>query len=169
MEDYVYIGRMGKTHGTAGELKCFVEDDFVDDFLDAQAVFLALQGKKVPFFIDSSRGENTLIIKFEEVDSREDALPLAGCEIFLRQEDISDGAGEDSPDFSFLEGFLIIDQQAGEVGAIEQILEFPQQIMAVLLYQGRELLIPLNDEFIIQMDEPAKRILMDLPDGLLEL
>ena len=169
MEEYVNIGKMGKTHGTNGELKCQVKDPYLDDFFDAEVVFLALQGNKVPFFIAASRGEGTLIVKFEEVDSREDALPLAGAELFLRAADLAAGPPDILPDFSFLEGFRIIDQQAGEVGIIEEVLEFPQQIMAVLQYQGRELLIPLNDAFIIEIDEPAQRILMALPDGLLEL
>nr|HQU60245.1 hypothetical protein [Saprospiraceae bacterium] len=74
METYISVGKTGKTHGIDGELKFFIEDAFLDDFLDAPAVFLTVAGKQVPFFIESVRGESNLIIKLEEVDSREAAL-----------------------------------------------------------------------------------------------
>lgn len=169
MEQYIPVGKTGKTHGTEGELKFFIEENLLDDFLEAPAIFLSVGGKPAPFFIESARGENTLIVKLEEVDTREAAQPLAGVEVLLRKEDITADATGPMPDFSFLEGFTITDRKAGEIGRIEEVAEFPQQLMAILTYKGKEILIPLNDAFILHIDEEARRIAMDLPEGLLEL
>lgn len=169
METYISVGKTGKTHGIDGELKFFIEDEFLDDFLDAPAVFLTVAGKQVPFFIESVRGESNLIIKLEEVDSREVALPLAGAEVFLREQDVSQGVSAAMPDFAYLEGYTIKDVNAGVIGPIEEVVEFPQQLMAVLTYGGKEILIPLNDQFILKIDEAARRIDMELPEGLLGL
>ncbi len=169
MEQYICVGRTGKTHGVEGELKFFIEEEFFDDFLDAPAIFISVAGKPAPFFIKSFRGENNLIVKLEDVDTREAAQQMAGAEVFLRETDIASGSGGSQPDFSYLEGFIITDREAGELGPIEEVAEFPQQLMAILTYQGKELLIPLNDAFILNINERTRRIEMDLPEGLLGL
>jgi 16S rRNA processing protein RimM len=45
----------------------------------------------------------------------------------------------------------------------------PQQEIAVVVYQNKEVLIPLNEKLIVSIDEDKKVILMDLPEGLLTL
>lgn len=64
---------------------------------------------------------------------------------------------------------LLVDQNAGEIGHITEVLEMPQQEMAAVQYQGREVLIPLNEQFIIEVDHATQKVLMDLPEGLLNL
>lgn len=169
MEEYLKIGRTGKAFGTGGALKFKVEEPFLDDFLEAPVIFIELLGKPVPFFVDSIHNEAPLIVKLEEVDSRKTALELVGKELFLRAEDVSEASLEQPLDFSALEGYQIVDRTVGAIGPIEEVLEFPQQIMAALQYQGRDILIPLNNQFILAVDAENQRIEMDLPEGLLEL
>ncbi|MCB0563073.1 MAG: 16S rRNA processing protein RimM [Phaeodactylibacter sp.] len=169
MEKYLKIGRTGKSFGTEGALKFKVEEPFLDDFFEAQVIFIELLGKPVPFFVDHIHNEAPLIVKLEEVDSRKTALELAGKALFLRAEDVSETSLEKPLDLSALEGYRIVDQTLGAIGPIEEVLEFPQQIMAVLQYEGREVLIPLNSQFILEVNAEDQRIEMDLPEGLLEL
>lgn len=169
MEDYQEIGQTGKAFGTEGALKVKVEARFLDDFLEAPVVFLKLMGKPVPFFLEYIHNESPLIVKLEEVDSRETALGLAGKSLLLRREDIDEAALQPVFDLSALEGFRIIDQALGEVGVIEEVIELPQQMMAVLQYEEREVLIPLSDQLILNVDAEEQRITMDLPEGLLDL
>jgi 16S rRNA processing protein RimM len=63
---------------------------------------------------------------------------------------------------------MLVDAQAGPVGPIEEVLEMPQQEMALVRYKGRETLIPLNTHFIQRVDTERREVLVDLPDGLLE-
>jgi len=169
MDGYVKAGRTGKAFGTEGALKFRVEEYLLDDFFEASVIFIELLGKPVPFFIESVHNEAPLIIKLEEVDSRDAALELAGKPILLRREDVAEESLEAPFGLTELDGFLIIDRALGEVGLIEEVIELPQQIMAALSYHGREVLIPLNDQFILEIDEKNRRIAMDLPEGLLEL
>ena len=169
MEEYIKIGRTGKAFGAEGALKLKVDEQFLDDFFDAPVVFIELLGKPVPFFLDHIHKESPLIIKLEEVDSRETALELAGKGLFLRREDIAEESLEQPLNLSALEGFRIFDQALGEVGQIEEVIELPQQLMAVLQYEGREVLIPLSSQLILEVDAEGQRIEMDLPEGLLEL
>ncbi len=169
MDGYVKAGRTGKAFGTGGALKFQIEEHLLDDFFEAAVIFIELLGKPVPFFVESVHNEAPHIIKLEEVDSRDAALELAGKPILLRKEDVAEGPAESPFGLHELEGFLITDRTLGELGLIEEVIELPQQIMAILPYQGREVLIPLNDQFILEIDEENRRIRMDLPEGLLEL
>ena len=45
----------------------------------------------------------------------------------------------------------------------------PQQEMFAITYKKRELLIPVSKDYIVKIDHDKKEILMDLPDGLLDL
>lgn len=169
MEDYLKIGKTGKAFGTEGMLKFNVEERFLDDLFEATAIFIEQMGKPVPFFIDEVHNEAPLILKLEEVDSREIALELAGKDIFLRREDIAEASLEQPFDLSALEGFQVVDRTAGAIGPIEEVVELPQQLMAIVQYEGREVLIPLSDQLILSVDADNQRIEMDLPEGLLEL
>ena len=169
MEEYLSIGRTGKAFGTEGALKFKVREQFLDDLFDASVIFIELLGKPVPFFIEYIHNDAPLIIKLEEVDTREEALELAGKELLLLREEVSGDSLEQPFDLSALEGFQVVDRVVGELGRIQEVLELPQQMMAVVPYQGREILIPLADSLITVVDVEKQRIEMNLPDGLLEL
>ena len=169
MENYIKIGRTGKAFGTEGALKVRIEEPFLDDFLKAPVTFIQLLGKPVPFFLAHIHNDSPLIVKWEEVDSRDAALQLAGKVLFLRKEDIAEGASEQVLDLRVLEGFKIIDQTLGEIGLIKEVMELPEQLMAIVEYQEREVLIPLHDTLILSVDTDKAQLFMSLPEGLLEL
>jgi 16S rRNA processing protein RimM len=59
---------------------------------------------------------------------------------------------------------------AGEfIGNIEEVREFPQQEMAIIIRKNSEILIPLNASLIEAIDKEANTVEMNLPEGLLEM
>lgn len=137
--------------------------------MQADVIFLELQGGPVPFFVERIRRAGDLLVKLDEIDTPEEAVALTGKPIYLPDEALDGGAATGGFDLSMLEGFSIIDEAVGPVGRIEEVLELPQQMMAVVKYQDREVLIPLTDELITDVDPEARTLHMSLPDGLLEL
>ena len=83
MEKYTSIGFTKKCHGVKGELKVIVEEKYLEDFINTTAIFLMIKGKPVPFFVEKIRSGNDLILKLEDIDSKETAHPLNSKEIFL--------------------------------------------------------------------------------------
>jgi len=171
MEAYIEIGHTKKTYGVNGELKVHIEEHFQEDFREAGVLFLEIQGGQVPFFIENQREAGAWLVKLDEVDTPEEAVPLTGKKIFLRREDLrhTDGEGEEVSDLRLLEGFTIVDKEAGVIGGIEEVIELPQQLTAVVEYEGREVLIPLSEELITGVHPEEQVIEMDLPEGLLDL
>ncbi len=168
-EQYIEIGYTKKTRGINGEVKVFVKDEYFDDFLEAGVLFIDVQGGYVPFFVESIRETNALLLKFEDINSPEEAAPVTGKPFYMRASDLRAPQSAPPTDFSLLRGFRIVDLDSGPVGPIREILELPQQIMAVVEYGDGEVLIPLNDQLITGIDEEAQILEMDLPEGLLEL
>lgn len=171
MENLVSIGYTKKPHGLKGELKVQVDDLYLDDFLEAETVFLEIRGKKLPFFIEKVREGNEVLVKFEDTDSKEAADNLSSKEIFLRESDIVplEERELEADDFTQYVGYQLQDTELGLIGEMEDVIEYPQQMMAAVTYQEREVLIPLNEAFIKEIQKGKKIILMELPQGLLEL
>ncbi|NJL76406.1 MAG: 16S rRNA processing protein RimM [Saprospiraceae bacterium] len=173
MDEFIAIGHTQKPHALTGELKVFVEEAYLEDFLQAPMVFLDLKGQKLPFFVEQVRGEGAMIVAFEDINSREDAEKISKKELFIRQQDLIPDTERQLPvkdlEYSDYIGFQIQDTQLGAVGVIEDIAELPQQEMAVVQYKEKEILIPLNQTWIVEVLEQQRIVLMDLPEGLLDL
>lgn len=175
MEKFVAIGFIRKPHGINGEMKVQVDDTFLEDFLKVKVVFLEVGGHKTPYFVHSTRSAQELFLCLEDVEDRETASGLANKEIFLRDQDLSapvplpvDGSPA-AASYQILEGFTIEDLHVGRVGVIEEVVDLPQQWIAILHYRGREVMVPLHPDLILSIDAGQRLIRMDLPEGLLEL
>jgi len=169
---YTQIGTTKKSHGVHGELKVEIDEVYEDLFLHTDRVFLELRGTMQPFFIENIRGQADLIVQFDDVQSPEEARLLLGRGIFLPAGEIPaelDEPAVEGPEYARITGYLVVDQHAGEIGMVREVLEMPQQELASVLYQNREILIPLNVQFVKTVDDAAKQVLVDLPEGLLAL
>lgn len=174
MEEYQSIGYTKKTYGVKGELKLNIKDNYLEDFAQAEVLFLSINGRKIPYFIEYINFESPFTIKFEDFNSKEAVIELTGAEIFLRKSDL---LAEEEKVLEFEETlvyrkyieYTIQDKMIGVLGKIEDIVEYPQQEMAVLTIKEKEILIPLNEQLIESIDDQTKMIVMDLPEGLLNL
>ena len=173
--DYQRIGRTRKVHGTRGELKVEIEDRWLEDFTQGDVVFLELQGQLVPYFVEELRGGSGLLLKLEEVDGREAALRLTSKPLYLRATDLlADDqrefyAEEVSLQYTYLIGYQLVDETTGPVGPIREVLDMPQQEMAVVDYRDGQSLVPLAEPLIERIDEATQTVHMRLPEGLLDL
>ncbi len=170
--EYTDIGRINKPHGLDGELKATIDERFWSDIANIDAFFVEQRGQKIPFFIEYLRGKGSLILKFEEVETKEEARSFTNKRLYLRREDISlteEEINDKGLEYSFLEGYELIEVDLGTVGRIESVEDFPQQEMAKVDANGNLILIPLLKVWITNINKENKTITMSLPDGLLEV
>lgn len=167
--ELIKIGKALKTHGYKGHLRVFIDEFYMDDFEEMKAVFI----NELPYFILSKdiNSDSQAIILLEEIDSKEKAQLLQGKDIFAKEDDLEDIL-EDDP-YNEIIGFSMEDKTSGNIGIIETIVEMPKQYLAKVLKseegKNREILIPLNEAFIIKTDKKKKIIYVDLPEGFLEI
>ena len=169
-EDCFYLGKIVKKYSFKGELLAKLDTDEPELYENLDAIFVSLRNNLVPLFIESSQlhKSDLLRIKFEEVDTEEDADALMKSDLFLPLELLPKLEGNK---FYFHEviGFTIKYQNFGNVGIIKGINDSTAQALFEIDRDGIEILIPMNDEFIIEVNRDSKTILVNTPSGLIDL
>ena len=163
------LGTISKTRGLKGELQVFIvfEDAAL---LNVKDVFLEISGKLIPYFVSNFKIplKNTAYVNFEDIDTIEKAAVLVKKDIYLPNKA---KPKKKKTEFGLkdLLHFIAVDENEGELGEIIEIHEFPQQLVAVVPYKNREVLFPLNESIIKNIDVVKGIVLVDLPEGLLEV
>ena len=65
--------------------------------------------------------------------------------------------------------YTAFDAEYGEIGIIQEVLEYPMQMLAKCLVNGKEVLFPLNDEMVTDINAEDKIVFVELPEGLLDV
>ncbi len=166
---YIPIGQILKPTGTQGEIKIDIGEDFWEDIESKNHIFLKLRGSFVPFFIEYVRDTHqSLILKLEEVNAPEDALKFNLKEIYLRENEIISDAYFNKKTKQDLEDYMVYNNEQ-KVGTIIEIQEHPQQLIAIVNYENKNVMIPLVDEWILKIDDGQKSIHMLFPIELLDI
>ena len=166
-EEEVYkIGRLGKTHGVRGEIS-FLFDDDVFDRVDADYLVLQVDGIFIPFFMEEYRfkSDANAIVKFEDIDTRERARDLTGCDVFFPRA-LSDSDGE-ALSWAEIIGFSLIDAATGK--AIGHIASVDDSTLNILFELEDDTLVPASEELITDVDKDNRTITIELPQGLLDI
>jgi len=109
-----------------------------------------------------------LRVKFEDITTEDDADALLKSEVYLPLELLPKLEGTK---FYFHEviGFAVTDANFGDVGIITGINDSTAQALFEIDRDGTEILIPMNDEFIKDLDRDKKVIHLETPEGLIQL
>lgn len=166
-QDEIYkIGQLGKPHGIKGEITFSFTTD-VWDRVEADYLVLSIDGIFVPFFLEEYRfrGEHSALLKFQNIDSIEDAQEISGVDVYFPY---SLTPEDDDADYtwSYFEGFHVHDEKAGDLGSIVRVDESTENVLFEL-ESGH--LLPAVEAFITDIDHEGRAIHMNLPEGLLEI
>ncbi|GAA4100225.1 ribosome maturation factor RimM [Mucilaginibacter panaciglaebae] len=170
IQDCFRIGSVLKTKGLKGEMQLYVDFDGLED-IAFQTIFIEIAGKLAPFFVQSIKyhnHNNQAYLYLEDVDTVEKAAALTKKDIYLPNK-LKPAKSEEDFTLFDLEGFMVVDEDEGELGIITEINEYPQQLMATVIYQDAEVLFPLNEDIITGIDQVKEILYVDLPEGLLDI
>lgn len=167
-EEVFKIGKINKPHGVKGEMSFTFTDDIFDR-TDGDYIIFKLDGIYVPFFIEEYRfkSDTTAIIKFEGIDSIEQARRFVNTELFypkalIDEEDIE-------PTIHYFVGYTANDLHHGHIG---KITEIDDNTVNILVYvetdNGEEILIPFHEDLIETIDHKNRIITFNLPEGMIE-
>lgn len=169
-QDEVYrIGIINKPHGVHGEL-LFTFDDDIFDQVDADYIVCLMDGILVPFFFESYRfrSDSTALIKLEGIDTEQQARRMTNVEVYFPKEH-AEKLEDNELTWNYFVGFLIKDINKGEIGKVTDVDDSTINTLFVVDHKGNEVLIPAQEDFMVDMDRKKKVITMHLPEGLLEL
>ena len=168
-EEVYKIGLFNKPHGIHGELQFTFTDD-VFDRVDADYLVCLLDGIFVPFFIEEYRfrSDSSALVKLEGIDTAERARMFTNVEVYFpvkHAEEAEDG----SLSWSFFVGFLMEDTRYGVLGEVVDVDTTTVNTLFVVDTKDGELLVPDQEEFILDISREQKLITVELPEGLLNM
>ena len=122
----------------------------------------------LPWFVESAKikSDEDVYVKLEGIDSREAAMKLMQKEVWIPEADFKKLAAKSAP--ASILGYTIIDE-GKPLSEILEVIEQPHQLLCRLEMNEKEVLIPLNEQTIGNIDHKKKQVNVSLPDGLLEI
>lgn len=165
------IGTIGKPHGVRGELSFHFDDD-VFDRVDADFLFVEIDGLPVPFFMEEYRfrSDEVALVKFDGIDTEDQAAGLTGCAVLFPRDLVDDDSEEGSVSKAEIIGFEVIDGADGKtVGRIAAVDDSTINTLFDVTTDGGSVLIPASHELITDIDRQARTITISIPQGLLNL
>ncbi|MBN8565783.1 MAG: 16S rRNA processing protein RimM [Flavobacteriales bacterium] len=169
-EECFYLGKIAKKFSYKGEVLVYLDTDEPELYENMESVFVEINKNLVPFFIENSalHKNEFLRVKFEDIDNEEQADEILGCELYLPLSFLPKLEGNQ---FYYHEviGFEIEDQRLGIVGKIVSVNDSTAQPLFEVLNGTVEILIPMIDQFLVKIDRENKRVIMNLPEGLVEM
>jgi 16S rRNA processing protein RimM len=165
------VGRIAKAHGIGGEVSVDVRTDDPDHRYAAGAVIETDPVERGPLTVEQTRWHSgRLLVRFAGVADRNSAEALRGT--LLVVDSATSAAVDDDDDFwdHDLIGLAAVIVDGPAIGEVIDVLHPPgTAVLVVRRETGDEALIPFVREIVPAVDLAARRVLVDPPEGLLEL
>ena len=170
--NFLTIGKVGRAHGLKGELRVISYADSPFIFDELSRIYLKKSAWPHPrkFTISSARlTHNEIYLYLQGVQGRDAVKELQGAELWIRLKDLPEKADEEIYLFELI-GFSVFLPDNSLLGHISGVQgQSAQEIWVITDKQGREILFPAVDEFVLEVDVQKKSVQIDPPDGLIEL
>ena len=163
------IGFIMKPHGLKGGVTVSLDPDSPGDFTGIDSIFVEKNNRLVPHFIEavSVRGEKAFV-KFEDVNTPEAAAKISKSSLYLPKSLRPKSARGEFYDDEIVD-FEVTDKASGLLGKVTGITAAGPNKLITLMYQGKEVLIPINSPFILSINKSKKKISVELPEGFLDI
>jgi len=167
--DYIHIGKIVATFGVKGEVLLVHGLEKKSDFKAVEVLFVEeTKNSYLPYFIQAAKAKDAAetYIKLEGIDTKEAAHRFVQKQVWLQQQDFEKVAGKRS--MIGLLGFAIVNE-GSSIGTVEEVIEQPHQVLLRTTCNNKEAYIPLHEETLLKIDRKNKKVLVMLPDGLLDI
>lgn len=178
MIKFLRIGKIVKPQGIKGEVKVLVTTSDINRFKSLKNVYLHIDEEASDEIISNNIDikevievkflKDFVILKLKNVDSVEDAEKLRNMSLYVNRED-SYKLKQNEYFLADLNGLVVKNIDNNEIiGKVTDILETKTQSILVIKNESKEVLIPLVDEFIKNIDLENKLIQVKLLEGMIE-
>ena len=164
------LGKLTKPFKYSGELVLWMDVDDAGLYQEIRLIWLEMRQQLVPYSIIKLKPHNDrFIVKLEGVNTEVGAKGLCGKDIYLPSEmlpELDDGT------FYFHEvpGWTVINIEDGEeLGEILRVIDHGPYPMLEVENDGKELILPLPENFKIEVDRKNKVLKVEVPEGLVDV
>ena len=154
---YIPVGRVLSAHGVRGEIRFRYYNDSESNLCEYAALYADRDGRKIglrPTRVQARRGY--FVIQFGEFETPGAASFLVGKELFVREEDLPKLSEGEYYDYQLI-GLKAINENDKPIGQVTEVIH--TKATDVIVIEGeREVLIPMQEEFILGIDVDAASI-----------
>lgn len=164
------LGTLAKPYGTRGMLLVKLGRIKADEIKDRGLVFVEIDGLPVPFFVTefAEKTTDSIVVRLDGVDDEGRARELFGCSVYVMKDQVKSRRKEsDLP--PPVNGYRVVDVRLGFVGVAGEIIEMAQNPLLTVMKDDREYLIPVHEDIILEINDKAREIRVDTPEGLFDL
>jgi 16S rRNA processing protein RimM len=170
-DSMVTVGRIVRPHGLKGAVVVQSETDFGEERFAEGAELQCNRGGRVEAVkIATSRPfQDRWLVMFEGVETVNDAETLRDVELRVPAEALHPLA-EGAHYVHDLEGCEVATNEGTRIGTVTRVdFGAGTPLLVVEPAEGGEVLVPLAAEICREIDPASKRIVVDMPEGLLDL
>ncbi|MBO6307513.1 ribosome maturation factor RimM [Oribacterium sp. NK2B42] len=172
MQEKLRVGTIVTTHGLKGEVKVYPTTDEPERFYDLKKVWLDRSGKMenmIRLEVENVRfSKNLALVKFKEYDSIDDVMAIRKGELYV---DRADAIPLEEGEYFVgdIIGCRVLDENDAELGTVKEFIETGAHDVMLVKTEGKDLMIPYCDPFIIEKAPEEGYIRVHLIPGLLDL
>ena len=166
---WLIVGRITGVHGLAGNLKVWSHAQSADTFTRGLKIRLVNEGQTQgeDHVIDKACARKKgILLTLKAVSTREAAEDLVGKEILMNREDLAN-LDEDTWYWQDLMGLAVEDERLGKIGVIDHLFPTGADDILVVKDGKKEILIPMNRHFVLEVDLEAGKVSTALPEGFI--
>ncbi|MCB0260808.1 MAG: 16S rRNA processing protein RimM [Calditrichaeota bacterium] len=164
---YITIGKIVQTHGVQGYVKAITYSDIPGRFENLKTVYLETDGEMRGLIIEAVQdGHDATLLKFRGIDDRESARKLVRQEVWVPESEKIELPADNFFVFELI-GLQVFDIEGGEfLGTVEEVLTGAGNDVYVIRNGEAEILLPAVREFVKSIDRSAKRMEVQLIEGM---
>jgi len=168
-EDCYLLGKITRRHGLAGNVILKLDTDQPELYNKLESIFVEINGLLVPFFIAKSSWSKNDALNIAFKNSTEALVDQSlGKNVYLPLASLPKLSGKQ---FYYHEiiGFDILDENDKDCGVIRSVNDQTAQNYFVTNLDGKEVVIPIIKDWILEVNRDERFIKMQLPEGLIDV
>lgn len=170
-EPLMRVACIDSTHGLRGEVSAQLCTDFPERFGEMEVAWVGPGGAPAsarPRRLDGWRlHKGKVLLKFHDVRDVEQARALSGHDVWVERRQAME-LPQDTYYHQDLLGLAVYDAAGVRLGDVDDILVTGGTDVLVVRHQDEEILIPATRSICVQVDVQAGKLVVDVPEGLLE-
>ncbi|PKQ17358.1 MAG: 16S rRNA processing protein RimM [Actinobacteria bacterium HGW-Actinobacteria-7] len=169
-ELFARVGRVTKTHGLKGEVSVASATEAPLSVLEGCEVWFVPPpvGIRSATVLSTRQGPKGTLLTLRAVEGVDAAMSLVGREVLVRTDALPATWFEEAPEDELFDGFSVWDEIHGDLGEIVETIFTGANDVWVLAGPLGEILIPVIDQVVLDIDEEAGSIKVELLDGLID-
>lgn len=169
-KDFIPAGSIAKPHGVSGEIAIRIHPGLSIREEGPGFIFVDIEQGLVPFRVGSFRhkSENVILVSLPLLTEEEKIKAIVNHSVYFSPEDV----GQDSPELTNLNaftGYKLKDTKEGIIGEISGIQDISNNPLFIVEGPNGEILIPVAEELVVAIDDEARIVEMEIPEGLVDM